>query len=599
MTELPGSRRNPLGAILFILFAAGFLSAPTNAVAECRQNLSDSWTRTERAAWESLIRGDEFDADEYSPDQVGQRVIRARFFRDVFTCETLSGLLSQLGVALRGVVIPETIDLRLVEVPVRFSCTRCLISKIDGRESKWRKSLVLDDSRLREGLDFRFAHFDGEFRARRVVSDTDVRLDQVSVSGNLNLIGMRSLGRLSMRDGHVSAKLRLDGARLASLDLSGARIGGQLVLSGIRIGQRAVLNRMRIGGDLLLRTYTNGPKPVIGLDYSIQEVQELARKGIYVLLLNNASIGGRLEIAHAHINGPMSLDAIRVDEDIWLRDCSLVAGPIQMPFARIGQNFDLSTTVLWSIDATGSKIAGELRLGTTGSARLTSPVWNDKAKITLRNVSVSAWVDAADSESPRNDKCLPIEADADPWPPTIDVIGFSYDRAGGLGGGIETERPDHWYVAWLDRQKPFSLDPYRRLASFLKGNGRDSAANSVLFAGKEKQLIESRGLTKALLFLQKIFVGYGIYSWYVFIWVIGFILLGGFIFSRTDEARKAKIPLYFAYSADMFLPFVRFRKLHEEIDFRGPARYYLYFHKLMGWVCASFFLGALAGLFEV
>lgn len=581
------------------MFAAGFLCELANAAGDCKQDRSESWTPIERAAWLSLVQGEEFDVEQFSPERLDQRVLRAKFLIDIFTCDALSASLSQLGVALKGAIIPETIDLNLIDVPVRFSCTRCIIARIEGIRSRWRMAFVLDDTKLHDGLDFRFAHFDDEFRAQQLYSPSNLILDQAVVSRNLDLMRVQSDGNLSMRDGAVGEKLKLDGASLAGLRLGGTAVGSQLILSGITIGRRAVLDRMKIGGDLLLRAYSNSPKPVVGLEYSVQEIQELVRNGTNVLTLNNSNIGGRLVIAGAHINGPISLDAVRVNEDIWFRDCSFVAGPIEMPFARIGQNFDLSTTVLWSVNATGSVIGGELRLGTTGSTRLTSPVWNSEAKIVLRNVSVSAWVDATDSKIPRDDNCPPIEAAADPWPPKIDVIGFSYDRAGGLGGGLETERPDYWYVEWLDRQEPFSLDPYRRLADFLRNNGRESAAKSVLFAGKENQLGKSGGLTKALLFLQKIFVGYGIYTWYVFTWVIGFILLGGFVFSRTEEARNTKMPFCLAYSTDMFLPFVHLRKMHGELDFRGPVRYYLYFHKFMGWICASFFLGALAGLFEV
>ena len=315
--------------------------------------------------------------------------------------------------------------------------------------------------------------------------------------------------------------------------------------------------------------------------------------------MNNANIDGRLEIARARLYGAISLDAVRVGEDIWLRDCSFVAGPVQMPFARIGQNLDLSTSVLRDVDATGSQIDGELRLGTTDNARLTAPVWNEGTKFVLRNVSASAWVDASDSQTRRNETCPAVAAQPDPWPQRIDIIGFSYDRAGGLGGGTEAERRDHWYVAWLDRQDPFSLDPYRRMAAFLRANGRDAAAKTVLYAGKERQLANADGLAKALLFLQKAFVGYGIHTWYILAWVLGLVLLGGVVFSRTDEAKERGMPYCVAYSADMFLPFVGLRKIHGQIDFHGPVRYYLYAHKLMGWVCATFFLSALAGLFEV
>ena len=44
------------------------------------------------------------------------------------------------------------------------------------------------------------------------------------------------------------------------------------------------------------------------------------------------------------------------------------------------------------------------------------------------------------------------------------------------------------------------------------------------------------------------------------------------------------------------LPLVRLREKHYSIDLAGRARYYFYFHKIMGWVLASFFVAGLSGI---
>ncbi len=607
-----------LRAVLAILLAVWFFGAQESSAAECREAAPHDWTAIEKEAWQWLVEGikqsedkatedketedKDYDATTFS-SKPRERVIRARFFREIIECDARHASLSRFGLALKSVFVPETIDLSLQDVPVRFSCKQCVMAGIDGRRSRWREPLVLDGSQLHQGFDFRFAEFADEFSAQGLKSSSNLVLDQAIVKRTVNLMGMQADGKLSMRDSKVGEKLKLDGASLDVLDLGGSKVGGQLILSGITIRQQAVLDRMSVGGDLLLRTYKDSPKPTIGLPGSGEDAQEGAEPqpetARYALVLNNTSIGGRLEIAHARIYGRVSLDAIRVKEDIWLRDCSLVEGRLNMPFARIGQNFDLSTTELSTLNATGSEIGGELRLGTAGRPNRTPPIWDENGQIVLRNVSVSAWVDAADSNMPRYDQCPAVEGAQDPWPPRIDVIGFSYARAGGLGGGNESERPEDWYVDWLDRQEPFSLDPYRRLANYLKENGRDTVAKSILFAAKERQLSKADTHSAILLFLQKVFVGYGLYTWFMLFWLVGFIILGGLIFSRSEEGRTMGVPLRFTYSTDMFLPFIHLRKVHGEIEFQGPVKYYLYFHKLMGWICASFFVSALAGLFDV
>lgn len=50
------------------------------------------------------------------------------------------------------------------------------------------------------------------------------------------------------------------------------------------------------------------------------------------------------------------------------------------------------------------------------------------------------------------------------------------------------------------------------------------------------------------------------------------------------------------YSLDMLLPIVELEKAHANIVLDGLAPYYFYFHKIMGYVLASFLIAGLAGL---
>jgi hypothetical protein len=46
----------------------------------------------------------------------------------------------------------------------------------------------------------------------------------------------------------------------------------------------------------------------------------------------------------------------------------------------------------------------------------------------------------------------------------------------------------------------------------------------------------------------------------------------------------------------MLLPIIQLRKEHSDIDLDGAAQYYFYFHKIMGYVLASFLIAGLSGL---
>jgi len=74
------------------------------------------------------------------------------------------------------------------------------------------------------------------------------------------------------------------------------------------------------------------------------------------------------------------------------------------------------------------------------------------------------------------------------------------------------------------------------------------------------------------------------------------VAIGALVFRRTEEARKNRMPYGIAYSVDMLLPIIKLRERHYDIDLPGWPRYYFYFHKIMGYVLASFLIAGLSGL---
>ncbi len=83
---------------------------------------------------------------------------------------------------------------------------------------------------------------------------------------------------------------------------------------------------------------------------------------------------------------------------------------------------------------------------------------------------------------------------------------------------------------------------------------------------------------------------------YAFGWTVLFLVIGQMVFRSTQEAKSGNMPYGISYSLDMLIPLVKLRELHYTIDLRGAARYYFYFHKIMGYVLASFLVAALTGL---
>lgn len=186
------------------------------------------------------------------------------------------------------------------------------------------------------------------------------------------------------------------------------------------------------------------------------------------------------------------------------------------------------------------------------------------------------------------------------WPGKLELDGFTYTNLGVLGAeGIDdpTNRDAIWYIDWLAKQVKYSPQPYEQLASVLRKAGHSGKADEILYAGRNRELKNASGLLNcAWLFTNKVFIGYGYRIYYAFYWFLGFLFLGAFVLRVTGQGPAHKMPYGFSFSADMLLPIVQLRERHKEVDLSGFARYYFYFHKLMGFILVSFFLAGLAGL---
>jgi len=644
------------GVVLALAATVGFEDA--RASVSCAEAAEANWSVAEKRVWHALTRGEATaDTGDFilgplvsailTCDDLGERLpdrgvvlnearlgkldldhatIGVRFVCRRCEIDGVSARQSdwRAGLDLSGSRVSGVLDLAQGRFKGNLDLTRLTMARTDDLSTpridltraviegdlKVNESLIAGDVALED------ATIEGSFAAKQTTL-LNLRMNDTRIGGGAILDGMRAAGSilfagarigrgLSLRRAEIADRLfgegaelggalRVDSATVRIIQLEGARIDGHLVLSGTRVADTVDLDKARIDGDLWIRSREGAQQSSIGLGPDGDRTTDSD-----VLTLRNTKIRGRIDIAGAAFGGGLNFDAVRIDEDLWLRRGSRIEGRVVAIFARIGQNLDLSGTALGDFDATGVTIGGELRLGAPGNDRLPAPQWRVGATLTLRNASVSAVVDTAAGTEQTNTSCPPVVARGDAWPGKIDVIGFRYKRFGGLGGGDDERRTRcGWYVNWLARQQPFSLDPYRRLADHLADEGTAIAARRVRWAAKERQLGQAGGLEFWRLFFQKIFVGYGIYSYVIFVWMAAFSAIGALVFSRAPEAKRSPVPLGLVFSLDMLLPFLSFRRAHNDIDLQSSVRFYLYFHKFLGWIFALFFVSALGGLFAV
>jgi hypothetical protein len=544
--------------------------------AACDSDVEVSWSALERRAWSVLVAGDVFDGAAAAADLGGQPELSAAFLRTILVCDRLVALLPESLVSLLNIGVREPLDLSRKTMPAAFECRNCVFRAIIANDSRWRGRVSLNRIRMFETFDLSHASLDSSLVVIDSRIEQDLALVGAEIAGNLVIAGESSIGEL---------------------DAGAVSIGGSLELRGVDIAGHASFWGASLARDVLLTSNDAGRFSVIGSRVAGDEQSTPDIDAPLVLSFGSARIDRRISISDTVINGRVDLDAVRIAEDLWLRDCSAVAGPMNLVFARIGQNIDLSSALLNDIDLTGARIGGELRLGAP-RGRLTAPVWKPGAQIVLRNVELSSWTDATGNATPRDEACVAVTSAPDPWPDRIDVVGFSYQNVGGLGGGSAISAHDvGWFCRWLERQTPFSLEPYQHAAAYLRRVGLEDDADDVLYCGKVREIdFTPSWIGKLLLQIQRFSVGFGYRIERSLIWAALFILVGQQIFSRTKEAKAHRMPYGLAYSIEMFIPALSLRRLHQEIDLTGWQRYYFYLHKFMGWVLGSLVVAGLAGL---
>jgi hypothetical protein len=399
-----------------------------------------------------------------------------------------------------------------------------------------------------------------------------LNLTGARIDGELRMRGLWLLQQVTLEDAVIGDDLWLSESEVGRAAFSATSVKGFVLLQGLRVKEQAQLDSASIGRSLVMDDQT--------------ELTGWRMPG--------ASVKGGIYLAGAKVSGPADLNSISVDRDLALGDGAVFSGPVDASFARIGGSLDLTNGAFASVNLTGAEIAAELRLAAAGAV----PQFAREAELNLRNTTVNTLQDVAES-----------------WPCVLHLEGFTYQRQ------IRSERPRRAVAApdpcgadsvaatsedrraaelisWLSRQQPFSPQPYVQLAAVLRQSGDNETAKAVLFAGKAREWQAAGPWSKFLLSLQFAFTGFGLYPYVAGYWVLALIGIGTAVFSLdpSPELRRLTWPQRFIYSCDMLIPAVHLRHHHGEIELQSWPRYYLYGHKLMGYVLLSFLAAALLGL---
>ncbi|RMF94055.1 MAG: hypothetical protein D6736_00740 [Nitrospinota bacterium] len=600
------------------------------------------WTRQEQWVWVQICTGKVADfntargyggrLDPSNPEKWPEaRILRPVFLETILLHEPFRSALPRQGISIRGAWFTETLDLSYAilphqlrledsrfDAPVSLAFLRTLYplsfagsvftQTLDMRGVQVQSSLFLDDgvfadvilsgARIDGNLELDGASFPevltmndlqvGRSLFMRKARFADINLINTTIQGQLILFMSTVTGQLNLDRTQVEGSIFLQNSRATELGLRGARIGGDLQLVGSTFADRAETRSSRvdltdstIGGHLSLRgsTFTDllqmnnlrvGGSLFLGRGARFAAVD-----------LTGTHVRGELVLDYSTFTGPLTMELVRVERHLLLRGARVVGRKVRLPFAEIGGNLDLSGATLPSFDLTGARIQRVFRLG---SAYQPPPRWEEEAVLVLYNTLVDS-----------------IEDRPDAWPNRLELNGFTYTRFDGwIGSGKEPDRREiAWFIGWLEKQKPYSSQPYTQLARVFRQTGHTDMAAAILYAGKRRA---HRETTRPFswrwwwLTLQQVFIGYGYRIHYALYWIGGSILLGSLLLRLSGQDRVHGMRYCgLAYSCDMLLPLIDLHRPHTDICLEGWVRVYFYLHKLFGYVLAFFLVAGLAG----
>ena len=392
--------------------------------------------------------------------------------------------------------------------------------RVDGWLSFKNSAFVVDPEKDLASLDLSFARVNGWLAIDGAYVAGKLDISRAKVDGHL-VLPAHVAGKLDMGDLEVKQHLRISpGSKFRDVNLVGAKVDGELSMVKATFEGRLDM------GDLEVKQHLR-----ISPGSKFRDVN-----------LVGAKVDGELSMVKATFEGRLDMKFLTVGKYLILH-LSRCVGEVSLAFSKVGFISLGGSTFSSPVDATGLTVEGELTL-------IPRPTWINSARFVLRNAHVGALNDGSDPAD-------------NPWPEQgkLELDGFSYNRLGGIVFTEVRPRQVRWYIDdWLARDTSYTPQPYHQLAGVLRANGDPSAANTVLYAARERERteawkgIEAGTIVKRVeawlrwlgLSLLNWTIGYGLGGRYfrVLIWVVVFTSLAVRSCGTAAQTRCARpLPL--------------------------------------------------------
>jgi hypothetical protein len=640
----------PLYRLVLALLAVFALASPARAedTAACLAAAKPGWSASEAWAWGQICAGKPADFAAGLPSTPFANDISARFMNALMFDANLRGQVPHSGVHIAGAHFADALALANAAPGFELALERSdFLGNVDFHGlsdpeevsfagSRFASLLNLDGAKFGANLKFNDGAEAAYISMVRTTIGGSANLDTITISRGLNLerlhvahnltihtahlpginlLGAVIAGDLTLRDCvitgwawlenvQVGSDIFLEKSKLEKVDLPGAAIAGNLLMTGDDLSGPLNMKGIKVGGDLAMdgkATFQAIALPDADVAYNMRLDSShvvgplsmpAAHIGHLLALGRHSEFDDELSLRYARIDGGVvmtqsrfakgvDLDGITIGQSLSITEDATIVGPLRMTFAHVGANVDLTAGRFNSVDLTGTTIGAEIRLASKGYATI---AWGPSARLTLRNVSAKALQDLPEA-----------------WPTELDLEGFTYQQLGGYreagGANDVTGRDPATFVDWLAKQPLFSPQPYRALSDVLRAAGFADTAKQVLYAGNMREWHNATGIAWVWQAMRWAIIGFGLYAQRAGIWILVLVPLGAIIFGFDPAVRLRAMRFVdrLIYSFDALLPFVTLRIEHGAFDLQAWPKYYLYFHKVMGYVLIAFLLAALTG----
>ena len=390
--------------------------------------------------------------------------------------------------------------------------------------------------------------------------------------------------RAELLAGLLTGDLPAHGGQPRAVRLRGARITGPLDLQERALAIPLSLQDCHIEQPVNLNEATAPAVRLPGCHLPALTARQLRTTGD-VQLGDGFTTRGQVHLAGAHIGGQLNLtravlengnrtaldgNGLTVEQGMVCSQGFSAHGEVKLAGAHIGGQLNLTAATLTNENGTALDGNGL----TVDRDMVCSQGFSAHGEVNLVNAKVGSFLD-----------------DPASWPLTMRLRGFVYDTLDNDQASVR-QRLD-----WISRDAGgYVPQVYDQLATAYRNAGREGEARRVAIAKQRRR----RNALNPLNWLWYATVGYGYRTWLAGAWLVAFLAVGTWMFSRAHMiATSAHPPAFhpFAYAVDVIVPIVGLGQ-KSAWEPQGTALYWSWALTGAGWVLTTAVVAGLTGILK-